>query len=80
METAEMINAQHPDIIAITGDIVNFNPNEIAIIADGLKALKSKYGVYACLGNHDHYMSNAEHQQFINSLKSCGIDVLINEN
>lgn len=80
METADMINAQHPDIIAITGDIVNFNPNEIAIIADGLKALKSKYGVYACLGNHDHYMSNAEHLQLINSLKNVGIDVLINEN
>ena len=50
------INAEDPDLICIAGDIFDNeyegikNPKKTAAI---LRSLKSRYGVYACWGNHD---------------------------
>lgn len=50
------INAMEPDIVCIAGDIFDNefeaikNPDEIART---LSQIKSRYGVYACWGNHD---------------------------
>lgn len=51
------VNALHPDLIVITGDIINHsavremhNPDSIA---DVLAQMKAPQGVFACLGNHD---------------------------
>ena len=47
-------NAEEADIICLTGDYVNRDPKPAQALAERLKALKSKRGVYAVLGNHDH--------------------------
>lgn len=53
----EQINKQNPDIVCFAGDIFDNdyeaiqNPEEIISI---LKGIKSKYGVFACYGNHDY--------------------------
>lgn len=50
------INAEDPDLICIAGDIFDNeyegikNPKKTSAI---LRSLKSRYGVYACWGNHD---------------------------
>ncbi|MCI9381097.1 MAG: metallophosphoesterase [Dorea sp.] len=52
----EKINAENPDLVIFAGDIFDNeydaleNPEELISI---LKEIKSKYGVYACYGNHD---------------------------
>lgn len=50
------INAQNPDLVVIAGDIFD-NEYEAMDDPDGLisilKGIDSKYGVYACYGNHD---------------------------
>lgn len=52
----EKINAQEPDLVVFAGDIFD---NEYEALEDPkklidiLKGIKSKYGVYACYGNHD---------------------------
>jgi len=56
MEAVEEINKMNPDIVCIAGDI--FDNDYYAIknpeqVAECLRRIKSKYGVYACLGNHD---------------------------
>lgn len=80
-ETAvEKINGLNPDIIVITGDFVNFHPVEMSLLKEGLKTLKARYGIYGCLGNHDHYMYPADHQELIKTLEYCGVNILINEN
>ncbi len=51
----ENVNRQHPDLVAITGDFITHNPDMYAgELTDMLRAIKSKDGVYAILGNHDH--------------------------
>jgi predicted MPP superfamily phosphohydrolase len=52
----EQVNQQNPDLIAITGDFVTFEPERFAgDLVDAFKQLKSKHGVVAILGNHDHW-------------------------
>ena len=52
----ERINAQNPDLVVVAGDIFENeyealeNPDRLAAI---LRGIQSKYGVYACYGNHD---------------------------
>ena len=52
----EKINMQNPDLVVVAGDIFDNeyeaveNPDRLAAI---LRGIQSKYGVYACYGNHD---------------------------
>lgn len=52
----EKINAQNPDLVVVAGDIFDNeyealeNPDRLSAI---LRGIRSKYGVYACYGNHD---------------------------
>lgn len=80
IEARRMINLLKPDIITITGDFVNFNPDELYLINSELKQFYANYGVYGSLGNHDHYMSNENQEKLLNILENSGIDILINEN
>ncbi len=51
----ERVNALDADLVAITGDLFDFDP---AFIDEGcaeLARLRARYGVFAILGNHDVY-------------------------
>lgn len=48
------VNAQKPDLILFTGDIVNFTTAETLPFEKLLKTLSAKDGIYAVLGNHDY--------------------------
>ncbi len=79
-EAKRIINLLKPDIITMTGDYVNFNPNELNLIISEISQLSANYGVFGCLGNHDHYMNDENHIKLQNILENAGIDLLINEN
>jgi len=49
------INKLQPDLILMGGDYVHRESKYIKPVFDELKKLKSKYGIYAVLGNHDHW-------------------------
>ena len=51
----EWTNDLDPDVIVVTGDLFDFDPSHIEEGARGLARLHARYGVYAVLGNHDHY-------------------------
>lgn len=50
----DSINAQHPDLIAFTGDLQNIRPIEIRPVQHLLARLKARDGVVSVLGNHDY--------------------------
>ncbi|MDR1180501.1 MAG: metallophosphoesterase, partial [Bacteroidales bacterium] len=50
----DIINEQKPDMVAFTGDLVNGNTSEINPFISILSQIKSMYGVYSVLGNHDY--------------------------
>ncbi len=50
------INELHPDLVCIAGDLFDGNFNEIQEpekISQLLRTIESRYGVFACWGNHD---------------------------
>lgn len=48
------VNAIEPDMIVVTGDLVNLRANEIMPYKDILSQFKAKDGIYSILGNHDY--------------------------
>jgi predicted MPP superfamily phosphohydrolase len=51
----ERVNAENPDLICITGDIVDSPHADVEALFPILGGLEARYGVVAILGNHDHY-------------------------
>ncbi|HBR58491.1 MAG TPA: metallophosphoesterase [Blastocatellia bacterium] len=69
-------NRLQPDVIMLTGDYVSHERRFIAPVAEVLGELRSEFGTFACLGNHDHW-TDADLVAHI--LRGEGIKVLINQ-
>ncbi|MBO8466367.1 MAG: metallophosphoesterase [Bacteroidetes bacterium] len=50
----DRVNAENPDLIVFSGDLVTVHPDEITPFADILKGLKAKDGIVSVMGNHDY--------------------------
>ncbi|MDX2304021.1 MAG: metallophosphoesterase [Microscillaceae bacterium] len=50
----EMLLREKPDLIFFTGDLVNYEADEIKEYFDIFKKVKAPLGVYSVLGNHDY--------------------------
>jgi hypothetical protein len=48
-------NQSNPDLVLLTGDYINYDPTPIFALAQKLRSLTSRFGIYAVLGNHDIY-------------------------
>ena len=53
-QMVKTINSFTPDVVSITGDLVSLSADEILPYKNQLSSLKSKYGVFSVLGNHDY--------------------------
>lgn len=73
VETANGLNA---DIIALTGDYISKERRYAAPCAEMLGNLTARHGVFAVLGNHDHWVDAA---LVTDLFRAEGITVLINE-
>jgi predicted MPP superfamily phosphohydrolase len=72
----ERVNELKPDLIVITGDLVDEGVSHMEEMAQPLKLLKSRHGVLAVTGNHEYY---AGVNRAVEIMKSAGIEVLRNE-
>jgi predicted MPP superfamily phosphohydrolase len=54
---ADMVNAESPDAVVITGDFVTHGSvaQQSPALVSGLSQLAARDGVFAVLGNHDHW-------------------------
>jgi len=69
------VNRQQPDMVAITGDLVDGSVRELAPHVAPLQDLVSRHGSYFVTGNHEYY-SGAH--AWIAELRRLGIKVLLN--
>jgi uncharacterized protein len=69
-------NSLQPDIVALTGDYVSKEREYAAPCAELLGALRARHGVYAVLGNHDHWTDAA---LITDLFRAEGITVLVNQ-
>lgn len=54
-DVVERANALRPDLLVLTGDLVDGYPHERLKDMVPLSGLQARHGVYACTGNHDFY-------------------------
>jgi uncharacterized protein len=70
-----MVNDLHPDLIVITGDLVDAQALHMEDMVHPLKRLTAKYGTYAITGNHEFFAGVEQAQAFI---ESAGVIMLRN--
>jgi predicted MPP superfamily phosphohydrolase len=69
-------NDLHADLIALTGDYISQDRAYAAPCAEVVGRLRARHGVYAVLGNHDHWTDAA---LIADLFHAEGIRVLVNE-
>jgi predicted MPP superfamily phosphohydrolase len=72
----EVANNLNPDLIALTGDYISHERHYAAPCAEIVGRLRARCGVFAVLGNHDHWTDAA---LITDLFRAEGIKVLINE-
>jgi predicted MPP superfamily phosphohydrolase len=74
-EMVQRCNALRPDLVAITGDLVDGEVDALAPSIAALRELKGRYGSYFVSGNHEYYSG---WEEWAPALESMGIGVLRN--
>ena len=78
LEWIKLINAENPDIVLIAGDVIDssLRPVNDAELSKYFKEIKSKYGIYAILGNHEYLSGLSGSLKFF---EDAGIHLLRDE-
>jgi predicted MPP superfamily phosphohydrolase len=74
--TVEISNALKPDLVLLGGDFVCGFAEAALELAPILEGLNAKHGLFAVLGNHDHYRGA---RIVLEGLRRASIRVLMNE-
>jgi predicted MPP superfamily phosphohydrolase len=75
-ELCRRVNALDPDLIAVTGDLVDGSVRRLRDEVAPLAGLEARHGVFFVTGNHDHYSGAAA---WADRVRQLGIRVLRNE-
>lgn len=71
----DLANAMQPDVVTLLGDFINSTAEPIDLLSPILGRLKSRYGTYAVMGNHEY---DSDPNLIMRSLESNDIQVLRN--
>jgi hypothetical protein len=74
-QLVSVANAAKPDLVAITGDLVDGTPDELGRYVARLRNLSSRHGTYFVSGNHDYYSG---WEAWAPELERLGFEVLRN--
>ncbi len=69
-------NQLDADLVLLTGDLINMSLEDLPKGIAMMRAMKSRYGVYSCEGNHDLI---EDERKFEAAVKASGIPFLLNE-
>ena len=73
----DAVNRLKPDLIALTGDFITSSRSEVVPCVETLAGLNARYGVFACLGNHDTFSGAAS--KLTEHFMEKGIQILRND-
>jgi len=71
-----LVRRARPDLVVVTGDIVDFDARCAPVVARKLVDLAPRDGIVAVLGNHDYY---ADQDEVAAALRAGGVDLLVDE-
>jgi predicted MPP superfamily phosphohydrolase len=76
-EVVRKVNSLEPDLVAITGDLVDGTVGQLQDQTAPLRDLRAKDGVFFVTGNHEYYTGDVD--EWLAWLKGIGIQPLRNE-
>ncbi|GAB1610157.1 transmembrane protein with metallophosphoesterase domain-like [Argonauta hians] len=74
----EIVNGLKPDIVVMTGDLVDGSVQKLKTAVEPMRDIKSIHGKYFIAGNHEYYTGDVEN--WYNHMKVLGYNVLHNTN
>lgn len=78
------VNSLNPDLILIAGDLITTGPDYIQLSAREVGKLKSKYGIFSCIGDHDNWAYRNDYEKSLREVKSAlnynGVEMIDNDN
>jgi uncharacterized protein len=77
LDYVKAVNRLEPDLIALTGDFIAGAEDEVVPCVEALAGLRSRHGIFACLGNHEIYAGAAAKLTELFAYK--GIQMLVND-
>ena len=75
-EAVTALNAEQPDLIALPGDFVDRDHSVVVPMLETLRRLQAPHGVFASMGNHDGWTTDAA--QMRSRFEKAGIAFLVN--
>ncbi len=75
-EVVTAVNQLRPDLIAVTGDLVDGHVEDLREDVAALRRLRAPHGVYFVTGNHEYYWDALA---WVEEVRRLGLDVLVNE-
>ena len=76
-ELVGRVNRLKPDLVLITGDLVDSTVSNLREAVTPLRDLKPKHGVYFSTGNHEYYTGDVD--SWIEELPRHGVTPLVNQ-
>lgn len=65
------INEQNPDLVLIAGDVITSTPDYINTAAKYIGKIKSVYGTYSCVGDHDNWAYRRDNLRSLKEIKTA---------
>ncbi len=75
-EIVNKVNNLNPDLIAVTGDVVDGSVNQLRSHTEPFADFRAKHGVFFVTGNHEYYSGALA---WISEFRKLGFQVLLNE-
>lgn len=72
----DRVNGLHPDLIAVTGDVVDGQVAQLAADTAELGRMRARHGVYVVAGNHEYYSGVAS---WMAEFRRLGLRTLMNQ-
>lgn len=68
------VNSHNPDVIVITGDLIEAKFERLSAFVPVLQKLRAKHGIFAISGNHDFYVGIQDYLYLLNATDITSLD------
>jgi predicted MPP superfamily phosphohydrolase len=80
----DKLNETRPDLVLVGGDVITETPEYINVAAEYLGDIKSRNGVFSCIGDHDNWAYSNDNLRSVRevstALRGRKVDMIDNQN
>ena len=67
----DKVNESNPDLALIAGDVITSTPEYIETAAKYIGRIKTKYGTYSCVGDHDNWAYRRDYVRSLHEVETA---------